>query len=91
MRVYGLDDLSSIRGRDFSLRYRVQTDSWAHSRKEGAGRGRPTSRVRRNSNFILCTGRLNWKDNIKVDLKEQGVIVWNGFISLRIRSRGGLL
>jgi hypothetical protein len=26
-----------------------------------------------------------------VDLKEQGVIVWNGFISLRIRSRGGLL
>jgi hypothetical protein len=35
--------------------------------------------------------RHSWKDNIRMDLKEIGWGVWNGWIWLRIRTSGGIL
>jgi hypothetical protein len=35
--------------------------------------------------------RCRWEDNIKMDLREQGLGMWIGFIGLRIGTGGGLL
>jgi hypothetical protein len=35
--------------------------------------------------------RRRWEDGLKIDLREIGWRVWNGFTWLRIRTVGGLL
>jgi hypothetical protein len=35
--------------------------------------------------------RNSWKDNIRMNLREVGWKLWTGFMSLRIRTSGGLL
>jgi hypothetical protein len=39
----------------------------------------------------LERSRRRWKDNIKMDFKIIGLVVWAGFIWFRIEARGGLL
>jgi hypothetical protein len=40
---------------------------------------------------LLIKPRRRWEDNIKMDLREIGWLVWNGLIWLRIGTSGGLL
>jgi hypothetical protein len=47
--------------------------------------GRPEGRR------LLGRPRRRWEDNIKIDLREQGLGIWIGFIGLRIGTGGGLL
>jgi len=39
----------------------------------------------------LGRSRRRWEDNIKMDLKIIGLVVWTGFIWFRIGASGGLL
>jgi hypothetical protein len=42
--------------------------------------------------YIPCTpSNHKWVDNIKMDLRERGWVVWTGSIWLRIGTSGGLL
>jgi hypothetical protein len=44
-----------------------------------------------NLSRTLGRSRLRWEDNIKMDLKIIGMVVWAGFIWFRIGASGGLL
>jgi hypothetical protein len=44
-----------------------------------------------NGKRPLGRPRRRWQNNIKIDLREIGWVVWTGFIWLRIGASGGLL